>query len=166
MAAAMNVTYASTVTLVETPGTGVPALAANQTLTQSGFNTSLSLTGSSTPNTKKGVAVTVTLTANVATIDLTALTGANGAVNFSGSKGRIFKFKAPATNGAAITVSKGAANGHTGLGAAFSVKIPPGGEFTWYDGGGGVAVSGTDKTLDLAGTGSTDNLQVECVAGD
>lgn len=167
MVAAMNVTYGSTVTLVETPGTGVPALASNQTLTQSGFNTSLALTGTSTPNTKKGVAVTVTLGSGTATLDLRVLVGAGGgAVDFNGSKGRIFRAKAPASNGAAIVISKGASNGFTGLGASFSISIPPGGEFSWYDGGNGTAVSNTVKTLDFTGSGSTDNLSVECVAGD
>lgn len=164
---AVNVSYAATLTLAETPSLGVPAAAANQTVTQNGFNTALNLTASTSPNVKKAVAATVTLTSGAATIDLTSLVGVGGgAVSLSGSKGRFFRFKAPSGNGAGITVSKGASNGFTGLGSAFSVLIPPGGEFTWYDGGNGTAVSGSVKTLDLAGTGSTDSLSVEEVAGD
>jgi hypothetical protein len=167
MAAAMNVTYQSVLTLVETLATGVPAQAANQTITQTGFNKSLSLTGTSTPNTKKGCCANVVLSSGVATIDMTSLTGSGGgALSISGSKGRFFRFQAPVSNGAGITVSKGASNGFAGVGAAFSVLIPPGGEFMWYDGGNGTAVDGTHKTFDLAGTGSTDNLNVEIVAGD
>ncbi len=166
MAAAMAVTYVSTLTLTETLGTGVPALAANQTTVQSGFNTSLTLNGTSTPAVSKGVAANVVLSSGAATVDLRSLIGAGGgAVDLNTLKGRLFKFKAPATNGAAITVAKGASNGFTGLGSAFSVTIPPGGEAVFYDGGNGTAVSSTVKTLDLAGTGSTDNLNIEVVGG-
>jgi hypothetical protein len=164
---AVTVNYATSVTTAETPSSGVPAIDANQSIKQSQYNTALTLNAASTPNAKKSAKQVYTLASGVASIDLTSLTGLNGAsLSMSGSKGRIIKIKAPSGNGAGITIAKGASNGYTGLGAAFSVTLPPGGEFAFYDGGNGVAVGGSAKILDVTGTGSTDTIQVEVVAGD
>lgn len=103
------------------------------------------------------------LTAGAATIDLTALTGFNGqAVSLSGLKPRAVLLHNTGAN--AMTIAKGAANGYTGFGSAFSLTIPAGGKAILYQAANGTAVSGTDKTLDLSGTG-TQELKYQAVAG-
>lgn len=163
----VTLTYATNVTISETPSAGVPAIDANQAIKQSQYSTALALTGTTTPNVKKSCKQVFTITTGAVTIDLTSLTGLNGAaLSMSGSKGRVIKIKAPAGNGASMTIAKGASNGYTGLGSAFSVTLPPGAEFCFYDGGAGGTVGSGSKTLDVSGTGSSDTLQVEVVGGD
>jgi hypothetical protein len=158
--------FATNMTTKETPTTGAPAVDANQSISQSQYNTSKSLSGTTTPPVSLSAKQVFTLTAGAVSIDLTNLVGLNGAaVSGTGLRVRALKVKAPSGNGAPISVAKGAANGYTGLGASFEVTLPPGGEMTFYDGGGGGVVGGTNKTLDLSGTGSTDTLQTEIVFG-
>lgn len=163
---AVALQYQSVLTCVETPDVNVPAMAANQTITNNGFNTLKTLNAGTTPTVTKDANFETTLSSGAATVDLRVLTGTNGiSVDLNGSKVRAFRAKAPATNGAAIVISKGASNGYTGFGASFSQSIPPGGEYVFYDGGNGTAVSNTVKTIDLAGAGSSDKLQISVVGG-
>jgi hypothetical protein len=161
-----SVTYRCQVTTVETISTGAPAATGAADITHTGYDSAtVALSPTSTPTATAAVYASVALTAGAATLDLTALTGPGGAaVTMTGLKGRLIRITNPSSNANSVTVSKGASNGFTGLGTSFSVTIPVGGEFTFYDGGNGVAVSGTVKTLDFAGTG-TQAFQVTVVAG-
>jgi hypothetical protein len=98
------------------------------------------------------------LTAGAATIDLTAIPGVQGNVTFSGIKVVYAIFQNPGSN--TITVSEGASNGYP-IGIHV---IHPGGYRVCYFKDGLGDVSGSDKTIDLAGTG-TDTLNAIFVAG-
>lgn len=138
----------------ETPSANTGLLAANNPPTISAMpNLGVSLGPGTTPAVTAAALQTFSFTAGAVTIDLTSLTGMNGAaVSLSALKGRGVVIYNPVGN-ASITVAKGASNGYTGLGSAFSIVIPAGGWFVFYDGGNGVAVSGSDKTLDVTGSG-------------
>jgi len=111
------------------------------------------LTDSTTPAVSASGRGLVTLSGGAATIDLTSFTCLDGrVVSFSGLKIRTIKIKHNSANTHLVTVTKGASSGFTGFGAAYSEVIPIGGETVKYDGGNGTAVSGSVKTLDLAGT--------------
>jgi hypothetical protein len=76
------------------------------------------------------------------------------------------KFKNKSTNANAITIAKGASNGYTGFGSAFSVTLQPGDEWTFKgnDNAGVTDVGSGAKTLDVSGTGAQ-VLQFHIVAG-
>lgn len=127
--------------------------------------TSLVLNDTSTPPvTAMGVAQ-VNMTAGAATLDLTAIATTDGrTVNLNALKVRTVKITALGTNANPVTVAKGAANGYTGFGASFSETVRVGGETVKYDGGNGVAVDATHKTLDLTGT-LAEGVLIEFTAG-
>lgn len=132
-------------------------------VTFNGGNVDITLDADSTPAVDTHAVGKQALTAGAATIDLTALTGPNGvAVSLSGKKPRAVLLEN--TGAAAMTVSKGSSNGYTGFGSAFSLTLPAGAKVELYFGSNGVAVSGTDKTLDLTGTG-TQELKYQIVCG-
>ena len=107
----------------------------------------------------------LSLTAGAATIDLTSLTGPNGAaVTFSGLKVIGVVFFAPTTNtGTSITVAKGASNGYE-LNSTHSYVIAEGYPLVQLYGARNGAVGGSAKTLDVSGTG-TDQLWYQIIAG-
>lgn len=164
---AVQVTYASTVSVRETMDVGVPAIADNaNAVNHTGFNTSKALNAATTPTAAKAVNFDKAMTAGAATIDLTSLTGVNnGTVSLSGLKVHILKVRAPADNAAPLTVGKGASNGYSLSGTtAWSVPLEPGAEVTLYGAGEAPDVGGSAKTIDLAGTG-TDAVEVHVTAG-
>jgi hypothetical protein len=129
--------------------------------------TTRNLTGSTTPPVTAGGVAEKAMVAGAATIDLAALVCVDGStINLTGLKPRQWKLKAPSTNGAAITVAKGASNGYTGFGANFSITLLPGAEWQGEDVSttGPAAVAAGVKTLDLSGT-TTDELQIVIAAG-
>ena len=130
-------------------------------LSHTGFGTtSATLTPNTTPAVTKPASFVVTMTAGAATIDLTSISGAQGTISGSGLKVQMIMFQGKSGNGAAVTIAKGASNGYTGLGSAFSVTIPTAGaECTFYGNNAAGAVGSTNKTLDVSGTG-TDALNV------
>jgi hypothetical protein len=97
----------------------------------------------------------VALVAGAKTLDLTALTDAVlGTVDFSGLKLRLLHAVATSGNTAAISIAPGASNGYTGWVGSSGLLLQPGDSrgpdlFT-----GGIAIDGTHKTIDLAGTGT------------
>jgi hypothetical protein len=152
-------TIVGNVTALQTFATNPAANSTKNFVTLDGFNNEHALTPSTTPDADDVWGGLVTLSGGAATIDLTALTGADSATkNFDGKK-----------SAGAFTIAKGASNGYTGFGANFSVTLPAnasgGAWFMFYDAGGGTAVSGTVKTLDVSGTGAQ-VLEVIVVAGD
>ncbi len=124
-----------------------------------------SLTSATTPNVTAHANGSKALTAGSGSLDLTALTGINGAaVSLDGLKPRAILLENPAANANPITVAKGAANGYTGLGSAFSQVLQPGQKVIIDLGTAGTAVSSTVKVLDLTGTG-TQALNYQIIAG-
>ncbi len=139
-------------------------LVANTTIVHSGYDVARDLTASTTPDVTKASYQTVAMTAGAATIDMTALLLNGVAVTLSGLEPRAIRVTALAANAANVTVAKGASNGYDGMGAAFSVTLEPGQGFLFDFAAVGNAVGGSNKTLDLSGTG-TDGVRLTTVAG-
>lgn len=150
----VSATYISQLSVTESIG-NVPLVDANQSsILHDKLNRSVSLSGSTTPAVSVVIAETFALTAGAGTIDLTAMTGTNGAtVNATGLKAKLCKIHNPATN-AAFTVKAGATNPYPLLGAAFLIVLQPDQEILAYLLDAGSAVSSTVKSIDLAGTGT------------
>lgn len=154
----------SIVTGKQTLDTGLTATDSDSVLTWDGINTLKTLNASSTPAVTKFVRFDQALTASSATIDLTSMTGTNGAsVDFTGLKVQVAKFKNQSGN-AAMTIKFGAANPYNLLGASFTLILPDEGEITLYLPEGAPDVAGGAKDIDLAGTGS-EILEVQLFAG-
>lgn len=155
-------------TVVDTIATNATGFvnSSRNTVTVDGLNIDgTALTASSTPNVTGHAFGTVTMTAGAATLDLTAASGVEGAtVSLSGLEPRAFIFENPSTNANNVTIAKGVTNGYTGLGASFSVTLKPGHKAMFYCDDDGTAVSGTDKTFDISGTGSQ-TLKYQVIAG-
>lgn len=160
------VTLAATVSVVETLPNNTPSAPdATRKVTHTGFNMSKSLNAASTPPATLMAAFEQALSSGAATIDLTALTGTNGAtVNMNGLKVQAFKIKAKTTNANPITLTAGASNGIDLLGSSWSVTLQPGQEFLFYGNDATPDVASGDRTIDLAGTG-TQAVEVIVVAG-
>lgn len=139
-------------TVEETLSSGVDG-AENPIITHDGFDVTGIYSSTTTPDVEYCVVKTIALTAGAYTIDLSSMTGTNGAaVVGTGKKIRLLRIT---NNGAnAMTFAKGASNGHTGLGSAFSATIPVGGTAAWILADGGVAIGSGDKTIDVSGTGT------------
>ncbi len=151
--------YQSHVTTKETVTSGADDVA-TPTVQHSGFDTEVTLNATSGSPISKFASGIIALSTGAVTIDLTNLTGYGGAsVTLNALKVQVFKVK---NNGAAaMTFAKGASNGYTGFGSAFSITIPPGGEQTFYGNNAAGAVGGGSKTIDVTGTGAqTFNLTV------
>lgn len=164
----LTVTYVASLTVEETltgaTVTDVPAAAGK--VTHSGWNKSDKLTASTTPPATVTASVAQALTAGAATLDLTALPGTEATVSCSGLKVQKLRLQNPPTNANPITIAKGASNGWTPAGSAFSITLMPGQDILFGNNGVsvGTTVDGTHKTLDLTGTG-TQVLNVQIVAG-
>src|SRR6185312_1316938 len=140
---AVSVRYTAGLTITRTTDT-LSAGGGTETLDNPNRKT---LGGSTTPPVTAADVAAAAMTAGAGTIDLTALATTGGAVlDLTGLTPRVVKIKAPAANAGPVTVAKGAANGFTGFGAAFSVTLPPGAEQSYDDGGAGtVAVDATHR---------------------
>lgn len=108
----------------------------------------------------------ITLAAGAATLNLAAGPGSAGPTsqNLTGLRVRRMMLRAKSDNANPITVTFGAANGHTGFGAAFSVTLSAG-KSALIEGDGATAVAGGNRTLDISGTG-TQAIDVMITAGD
>ena len=86
-------------------------------------------------------------------IDLRALYGVGAAVlDANGLKVQGFYFKNLGANN--MVIVEGASNGYLIFGTAGSLTVLPGGGFCMFFNDGSPDVSGTDKTIDVSGTGS------------
>ena len=135
-----------------------------------GFDDKTVLTTATTPDVDTTAYLEATLSGGALTVDLTSLVCLDTTtVNLNGKKVRSIKFRAKSTSTGAFTIAKGASNGYTGFGSAFSVVLEAattGGSWVqYYTAGTGTAVSGTVKTLDITGTGSQ-VLLIAIAAGD
>lgn len=152
----VTATYSLELTVRETLSTGVPA-AERPIVTHSGFNSSGSLSSSTTPPITKVAAFTKALVAGAATIDLTALVGTAGAaVDGTGLKVQAVKVQNPSTNTNTLVIKEGASNGYHLMGASFQITLQPGEEFIWR---------GIDKAPDVAGSAKTIDLTDAAVGG-
>jgi len=160
------VTYQAKVSVAETLEANVPATpSASRSVVHSAWDSTKTLKNDSTPPATKVAAFEQALTAGVATIDLTSLLGTNGAeVDGTGLRVQVLRLRAPATNGNPIVISVGASNGYDGFGEDFSLALAPGAEALLFSKDAGSDISGSHKTLDLAGT-EVQVLQVEVVLG-
>jgi hypothetical protein len=162
---AVQATVTLGLTVRETVGTDAAGYVSSSqnAVTYNGGNAEATLNASSTPAATVHAVGKVALSSGTATLDLTSLTGLNGAaVSLSGLKPRVILMHNTGAN--AMTVAKGASNGYTGLGSSGSLTIPPGGKVLLYPGANGTAVGSGDKTLDLTGTGAQE-LKYQIVAG-
>ena len=150
----VTVNYTSKMLTTEVLETNVPA-AGDKSVQHNGYDTVATASASTTPPVAKCAFFEKALVAGAASIDLTALLGTNGAtVDGTGLRVQFLKFRNKATNADPMTLSKGVANGYDGLGAAFSVTLPPGGEALVRAVDGGSDIGSANKTLDLAGVGT------------
>lgn len=168
MAETITVSYQTNCTVSQTlDSTYNPAASGGgATITHNGYNTDVSANSSSASYPVSKTAVfSKALSGGAATIDLTSLTGTNGAsVDFSTLKVQFFKFKNPSTNANSITVTYGASNPYLLGGSGFKWILTPGAEIQGMCYEGSPDVDSTHKTIDLSGTGSQ-TLQVTLVAG-
>ena len=116
-----------------------------------------------TPVTKMSV-FTLTLDGATSTIDLTALVGANGAVNGTGLKVQWFHVKATSGNANPITVKEGASNGYALAGAAWSIILNANQEFGFIGNDTTPDVASGDRIIDIAGT-TGQSIEVEVILG-
>lgn len=164
MAEENTLQYNSIVTVKQTLDTGINSSASDRTVTQDQINTTKTLSAGTTPPVTKMIWVNQALTAGAKTLDLTSLTGTNGAsVTFSGLKVQSAKFKNP-TGNAAMTIKFGAANPYNLLGASWTLILLAGQEITVYGNDATPDVAGGAKDIDIAGTGS-EIIEVQLVAG-
>lgn len=157
--------YVAEVTTREVPDAAlapaVPSVASP--LVHSAFSTTKNLDATSTPAVSKCAYLTKALVAGAGTIDLTALPHNGGTVDLTGLRVEVLKFKNK-TGNAVMTISEGASNGYEALGNAWSIKLLAGQEATFFLNDAAPVVSGTLKTIDVAGTG-TEQLEVSVVGG-
>ncbi len=163
MTIAVAVTTA--VTVVETKA-GV-YVGQDNTVTTNGLNSTSTLGASTTPPATKYSAGTVVMSGGVGSIDLTSLPDENGtatAVTLTGLKIATMVLRNKSTNANPITIAKGASNGFTGFGSAFSIVLQVGEKVTLECQALAAAVSGSVKVLDITGTASQ-VLEFEFTAG-
>ena len=159
----VSVAYNSSLTTVETLATNATHQSGSVTAQ---LATSLAAqTSASTPACTARAGADVALSSGTHTIDLTALTGTNGAaVDGTGLRVQYAKFLNPATNANPITIAEGGTNGYDGFGASFSITLVPGAEVLIRTKDAGSDISSTKKTLDLTGTG-VQALSYEIIMG-
>lgn len=134
-------------TLDATPGATAPVV------NHDAYDKAFTLFASSTPPATKWAAFVKTLSGGASTVDLTALTGTNGAaVDGTGLKVRAIRIENDGAN--TLSVQAGASNGIDLFGASGKVVIPPGGHVQMYFADGSPVIASGDRTLDLAGTGA------------
>lgn len=162
----VSTSFSTLVSTNETLETNVEAMSeAGKVVGYDQYDTSLTLDADSSPPATKCAFAPVAMTAGAATIDLAALTGANGAtVNLTGLKVQVAKFKAKADNAGAVTLSEGASNGYELGGNTWKFALLPGMEITIYGNDATPDVGSGAKNMDMAGT-LTDAVEVSIIAG-
>ena len=140
-------------TAIETLDTGVD-FAPTPAIVHSDLNLITTLNASSTPPVSMASYQQYALVAGALTIDLRALLGVNDEVqDANGLKLQTIVIRNPTSNNP-ITVTTGATNGFPLFGGTNSVVIPAGSTIGFYVPEGLADVSATDKTIDIAGTGT------------
>ncbi len=155
----LGVTVTETLTTTDDPFIDTSDAVAKFKLLASG-----TLNSGSSPDAELMCSMQKAMSAGAGTLDLTSLTHRGAAVSFSGKKVRLAVLRNPGTNGNAITLTEGASNGIPLFGTSFSITLQPGEMTCFYLGDTAPTVSGSDKTIDLAGT-LAQALDVLMVAG-
>ena len=155
----VQLSYAANVTVQEVLETNPhSSVAAGRTVTHNQFNTSLSLNGESAVPVSKVAAFKQALTAGAATVDLTSLTGTNGAtVNGTGLKVQALKVKNLGAN--PLTIIPKASTGYALFGAigTGSIEVKAGGEVLLYGNEEAPDIGGSSKDFELSGTGAEES---------
>lgn len=161
----VKVRYVAEITTKEVPASTVsPAVAtAASPLVHSLFSTTKNLDSATTPAVTKPAYFEKALAGGTGTIDLTAVTHNGAAVDLTGLKVKLLKFKNKDGN-AVTTIGEGASNGYEALGNSWTIKLLENQEITIYLDDGAPAVGPTAKTIDITGTG-TQILEVTVIGG-
>lgn len=146
----VTVTYAATCTVAETLATNTgSAPAATRLVTHTDYNETATLNSGSTPPATTCAHFLATLSSGALTVDLRALNGTNGAViDGNGLKVQVLRIKNLGAN--PLVITEGASNGY----ALGDITVLAGGHSMNYYNDSAPDISGSDKTLDLAGTGA------------
>ena len=108
---------------------------------------------------------TITLTAGAHTIDLTAFTRTTlAAVDFTGTKVKLYKISTAAANTAVVTFATGAANGYALFGTAGTVILGPGECVYGYRAAQAATVSSTVKNIDVSSSDTDAIFSIVLVA--
>lgn len=142
----------------ETLETNVPAAAAAKrvvTHDQYGRSQTFPSTSSPTMPTTKAAYGSTAMSSGAGTLDLTALSGTNGAtVVGTGLKVQAFYFKNPTGNTGPITIEPGASNGYDIFGASGVVVLPVGADIAMCAPEGLADIASGVKNIDISGTGT------------
>lgn len=150
----VSATLTDFLTVTETLGTVPLVNPNNASIVHDQLNVSATYNGTTTVAVSVVVAETYALVGGVKTIDLTTLTGSNGAaVDATGLKVKIIKILNP-TGNAAITIKAGATNPYLLFGASWSLVLQALQSVTAYLDNAAPAVGPTSKTIDMSGTGT------------
>lgn len=166
---AVSANYSFGMLTTETLEAGIDGVATGgDKIKYSAFDESGTLNASSTPPATKCSFDNIALVAAAKTIDLTALTGANGAtVDLTGLKVQLLRITNLGAN--SMTFSEGASNGYELLGNGWSITVPGTAgdrkstiQILLPDTAPDVAAGA--KNIDVAGTG-TQQFELSIVAG-
>ena len=148
---AITTTIASSINTVETLADG--SIGSNNTVTHTGYDESNALNGGTTPPATVCAFFLGALAAGAKTIDLTALSGTNGAtVSGTGLKVQAFRVKNLGAN--AMTFTVGASNGYELAGAGWKLILASGQYAMIYGNDATPDVAAGAKTIDVSGTGT------------
>lgn len=150
----VEVTYAATCTVKETLAANVgSAPDSTRQVTHTNYNRSGSYSNpAGAPPVASCAHFSQALSGGAATIDLRALPGTNGAtIDGNGLKPQIIRVRNTGAN--ALTIKKGASNGHNAFTATDGFVLPPGAHM-FFTNDNTDDVDGTHKTWDLSGTGT------------
>ena len=145
--------YQAKVTVTEILAANAGSLS-DKTVKHSAYDSAQTFDADSDVPVTKVAAFEADLAAGSGSIDLTALTGTNGAtVDGTGLKVQAIKLIAKADNANPLTIAVGAANGYELLGANFEVALSAGQEVTIFGNEAAPEIGGAAKAFDLTGTG-------------
>lgn len=150
-----TLTFSPTIQAAETLTSGV-TFTSDAVITHAITDLALALTGSSSPPVSVVVEGQFAMSGGAGTINMAALTGANGAtVDATGLKPRFAVLRNPSTNTGSIVIADGAANGHNFFGdGSGQITLKVGQWAILYFAGNADAVASGDRTIDLTGTGT------------
>lgn len=146
--------YAFTATVTETLENTPGATSSNKVVTHNDYNEAATIdaTTLASPATKCAHFL-ATLSTGTVSIDLSALSGTNGAtIDTTGLKVQLVRVKNLGANN--LTIKSGASNGHNFFTATDGTVIPPSGVAMFFAPEGTQDVASGDRIWDLSGTGS------------
>lgn len=162
MSVSLAYDFKATVTEVVTGNTDAYS-SSNRTVISDQFNESGTLTSATTPPVTKSAKFVKALAVGAGTIDLTSLTGANGAsVDGTGLKVQLFRMKNLGAN--PMTITFGAATPYALAGATFVVILAQNQVWQFYGNDATPDIAAGAKHMDLSGTASQ-TCEVSIVMG-